>query len=155
MDIETLLEEIRTRLSEAQEDTCTDPWMYTEEDLIMAIRSAIRHIRVIGVTMLLDLDLSGAFDTDPSEIQGMLIATKVCADLLKGDLTNKLNRGELGVSVKSVLDSYSTTEAAKGFRDAAGKYMLDFDTLLTIVLANNADAASAVYGQQGTSFADA
>ena len=153
MDIDTLLEEIRTRLREAQEDTCTDPWTYTDEDLHLAIRSAIRHIKVLNVTMNFDLDLSGTFDTDPTLVQGMLVALKVCADLLRGDLTRKLQRGELGVSVKSVLDSYSTTEASKSFRATAETHQAQFDALLTIVLADNADTSSGVFGQQGTSFA--
>lgn len=152
MDIDTLLEEIRTRLREAQEDTCTNPWLYQNEDLIKAIRSAIRHISVLGVPIPSDLDLSGTFTVDPTEVQGMLIALKVSADLLKGDLANKLNSGELGISVRSVVDSFSTTEASKGMQGIAKAYLRDFDTLLTIVIVNSTDVASAVFGQQGTSF---
>lgn len=154
MDRDTLFEEIRTRLREVQEETVTDCWIYQDEDLIMATRSAIRHLRAMKVSLSFDLDLTGSFDTNPTETEGMLIALKVCADLLKGDLTKKFNNGELGVSIKSLLDSYSSTEGAKGFAKAAAGYMRDFESLLTIVLTDATDVASAVFGQQGTSIAD-
>lgn len=154
MDRDTLFEEIRTRLREVQEQTVTDVWLYQDEDLIMAVRSAIRQLRVIHVALEFDLDLTGAFDTDPTETQGMLLALKVVADLLKGDLTKKLNNGELGVSVKSLLDSYSSTEGAKGFAKAAESYAEEFKTLLTIVLSDNVDTATGTFGTQGTSFSD-
>lgn len=155
MDKDELFEEIRTRLREAQEDICTDPWLYSNEDLIKAVRSAIKHLRVIGVTLILDMDLSGTFDTDPTETQGMLIALKVCADLLKGDLSHKLNEGSLGVSITSVMDTYNTNVGAVGLQSVAKAYKLEFNELLTIVLADATDTASAVFGQQGTSFDDA
>jgi len=151
MDRDTLFEEIRTKLREAQEDHVDDPWLYQDEDLIMACRSAIRNLRAIGISLTANLSLTGAFDVDPSEQEGVLIALKVVMDLLRGDLTQKLHKGEIGVSVRSVLDSYSTTEAAKGLAKAAAEYKLDYDSLLTIVLSNATDSASAVYGQQGTS----
>lgn len=154
MDKDTLFEEIRTRLREAQEDLCTDPWLYQDEDLIKSTRSAIRQLRALKISLPVDMDLSGIFTPDPTETQGVLIALKVCADLLKGDLAGKLNKGELGVSVKSVLDTYSSTEAARGMKEVANSYKMEFDALLTIVLTDATDAASAVFGQQGTSFDD-
>lgn len=153
MDQETLFEEIRTRLREAQEDCVSDPWIYEDEDLVVSVRSAIRHLRSLGVSLDLSMNLSGVFDTDPTETQGMLIALKVASDLLLGDLTKKLNKGELGVSFKSVMDSYSSTEASRAFQNAGKAFAMDFKTLLTIVLTNNTDTASGVFGQQGTSFA--
>ncbi len=155
MDRDILLEEIRTRLREAQEDCDLDPWIYQDEDLIMGIRSAIRHLRALKVTLALDLSLTGAFDTDPTETQGMLIALRVCSDLLRGDLSKKLSSGELGVSARSVVDSWSTIEASKGLKKASDSYKEDFDTLLTIVLSDGIDTASGVFGQQETSFGDA
>ena len=152
MDQETLFEEIRTRLREAQVNCVTDPWRYEDEDLILAVRSAIRHLRSLKVSLALDMDSSGTFDSNPTETQGMLIALKVCSDLLRGDLSKKLSNGELGVSVRSVLDAYSTTEGATGLAKSAGQYQKDFETLLAIVLTDGADPASAVFGQQGTSF---
>lgn len=153
MDRDTLFEEIRTKLREAQEDTVSDPWLYTDEELIVAVRSAIRNLRAKKVTLSLDLGLDGTFDTDPTETQGVLLALKVVTDLLKGDLANKLARGELGVSVKSVLDTYSTTEAARGFKNIAAEFETEFRTLLSIVLTDATDSASGVFGQQGTSIA--
>lgn len=153
MDQETLFEEIRTRLREAQEDCVSDPWIYDDEDLIVGVRSALRHLRSLGVSLDLSMNMSGTFVTDPTETQGMLIALKVASDLLVGDLTKKLNKGELGVSFKSVMDTYSSTEASRAFQNSARAFERDFRTLLTIVLTNSADTASGVFGQQGTSFA--
>lgn len=155
MDQETLFEEIRTRLREAQADTVSDPWLYEDEDLIWSVRSAIRNLRALGVEMEFDMDVTGAFDTDPTELLGVLIALKVCSDLLRGDLTTKLQNGELGVNIRSVMDTYSTVESSRAFAKAAAAYTQDFDTLLTIVLTSGVDTASAVFGQQGTSFSDA
>jgi hypothetical protein len=152
MDQETLFEEVRTRLREAQADTVSSPWIYQDEDIIWATRSAIRNLRALGVTIELDMDSSGDFDTDPTELIGVLVALKICVDLLRGDLTNKLQMGELGVNIRSVVDSYSTVESARAFQKVADAYEKDFKTLLTIVLTNGVDAASTVFGQQGTSF---
>lgn len=133
----------------------TSPWLYTDEDLVLSTRSAIRHLRAIKLTLLFDMDNSGAFDTDPTETEGMLLALKVASDLLKGDLARKLNSGELGVSVKSVLDTFSTTEASRGFQKSASAYDMDFRTLLSIVFTDATDTASGVFGQQGLSNAGA
>jgi len=154
MDIETLLEEIRTRLREAQEDCIADPWLYSDEELILAVRAAIRYLNVIGITVSAVLSLNGDFDTDPSLVQGMLLASKVAADLVLGDLTKKVNTGELGVNFRSVMDTYSTSEATRIMQGAADRYLQEFKTLLTIEMANSSDTASGVFGQQGTSFSD-
>lgn len=152
MDKDELFEDIRTRLREAQENVCSSPWLYSDEDLVKATRAALRHLRSIGVTALtMTMDLSGNFDAIPTEQQGVLISLKVCADLLNGDLAKKFNEGSLGVSISSVMDTYNTNVSATGFEKSAGEYTKQFDRLLTIILTDATDTASAVFGQQSTS----
>lgn len=148
MDRDELFEEIRTLLREPQTATVANPYRYTDLDLVPQIRSALRYLRTTGVPSDAVMDTTGTLTTEPDETEGMLIAFRVAAMLLSGDLIKKLNDGELGVLFKAGPDTLDTKTATKSFETAAASYQQEFQKLLTIVLADVDGGTNNVFGSQ-------
>lgn len=144
MSVEELYEEIRALLREAQVSKVSDPWKYTDEDFVPQTRSALRSLRVRGLLVEGDMDRDGVFVTDPSEIEGLLIAYFVAERLVTGDLLQKLADGELGLVFKTGPDLIDTKTATRSFEDFGKRWRMEFDTLLAIAMAGQADGASSV-----------
>lgn len=149
-----LFEEIRNLLRDAQVNTVSNPWLYSDEELTFQVRSAIRHLTVKGISLSAVMSSVGALSPEPTTEQGLLIALYVVARLLSGDLVHKLLQGELGVSYKSGPDSIDTKGAASEFSKAADKYQMEYESLLTMSLTDTVDAGSSVFGDQTVTTAD-
>lgn len=134
MTVEELLEEIRQRLREPQEETVSTPYLYSDDDLYFAIRSALRNLDALGVeieaTFTLDGDLVGELTTR----QGILVSLWVAANLLRSDLTQKVRDGEMGVFWKEEQSVIDDRQAAAAFISAAKDLEDELRTLLTIAL---------------------
>lgn len=145
MDKTEIYAEIRALLREPQAATTTNPWTYVDADLAPQVRSALRHLRVKGLTVTGVFDATGNFTTEATETEGMLISLFVAERLIVGDLMQKLNEGELGVIFKAGSDMIDTKQAATSFEKMASRYRTEFQTLLTIALASGADTTSGVF----------
>jgi hypothetical protein len=152
MTKDEVFEEIRAALNEAQVNTVSKPWHYTDVDIVPQVRSALRNMRIIGIPTLADMDPSGDFTTEPTELEGVLIALFVANRLLSGDLMQKLLDGELGVIFKSGPDMMDTKMAAAGFQQSADKFMFRFDVLVAIAL-SGVSLGDNVFGSQDAFFA--
>lgn len=148
MDKASLFEEIRTLLKEAQVNTVSKPWAYTDVDLTLQVRSAIRHLKAIGVPSLTAvMSPTGQLTTEPTDAQGVLIALYVVHNLLEGDLIHKLVEGELGVYWRAGPDIIDTKTAGGEFTKAANRLASRYETLLTIELTGAIDASASVFGE--------
>ena len=137
MGMEEVIEEIRTLLREPQETTVENPWNYAAAELTPQIRSSLRHLRVSGLNLLATMDDAGAFVTDPTEIEGVLISLFVAERLISGDLIQKLLEGELGIYLNAGGDVIDTKTATLAFRSAADRLRYRYDTLVQVSVANN------------------
>jgi hypothetical protein len=140
-----LYEEIRALLREPQQATTSNPWNYTDTDFAPQVRSALRHMRAKGLTVVGVMDAAGQFSTAPTEREGMIIALFVADRLISGDLMQKLQDGELGVVFKTGSDLIDTKQAAREFSSTASAYRTEFQTLMAIALADGVNANSSVY----------
>lgn len=136
MDKDELYEEIRAMLREPLLSTTARPWRYTDDELLVQVKSAARQIRARGVTTTLEIASDGSFTTDPEEMEGLLIAYLVAERLLSGDTMQKLLDGELGVLFKAGSDTIDTKGAVRSIEMGAKQYRTEFENLLTIALAN-------------------
>lgn len=148
MDKEELYGEIRALLREPQTSTALQPWTYADRDFVPLVRSALRQLRVRGLTVTGAMDGTGEFTENPTEMEGMMIAYYVADHLLSGDLIAKLNDGELGVTFKSGSDLIDTKQAAKSFEKSASLFRDEFQTLLTIALTDGINATSSTFSSQ-------
>lgn len=146
-----LFEEIRALLREPQLSTPGDPWEYQDDDLVVQVRSALRHIIAKGVLTDVAMSKDGVLDPAPDEKVGMLLAYQVASALLSGDLTQMLLDGELGISFRSGPDQFDSKRAAITFKEIAGAYTDEADRLLTIVLSDQSGSGALVYGESTTS----
>lgn len=150
-----LFEEIRNLLREPQINTVSQPWLYTDQELTLQVRSAIRHLSVLGVqsfTAVMTTD--GALTSEPTAEQGLLIALYVVQRLLVGDLTNKLLQGDLGIYFRAGSDIIDSKTAAGEFQKAATGYKAEYERLLTMVLSDAIDVANSVFGDPDVTAGD-
>lgn len=146
-----LIEEVRSLLREAQLDTVSKPWHYTDVDFVPQIRSALRFLRTRGLAVAGVMDKDGTFSVEPAdEMEGSLIALFVAAKLVSGDLTQKLADGELGVIFKAGSDLIDTRSAAQSFSKTATEFYDQFQSLLTIALTNADGGLNSVFGGTAT-----
>jgi hypothetical protein len=143
-----LFEQIRALLLEPQVSTVSNPWHFSDEEIVPQVRSAIRHLRVKGFLALAVMDLDGQLTTEPDETEGMLISYFVAEKLLTGSLVQKLNAGELGVIFKAGSDLIDTKQAAKEFSSVAVEYGVQFDAFFIIAQANADGGVNNTFGDQ-------
>ena len=129
-----IFEEVRTLLREPQTDTISDPWTYSDDDLVLQIRSALRHLKAKGVSTTTTVSVEGVMDTEPSDAVGTLIALRVASVLLRGDMIRKLNSGELGMYFKAGPDIVDTKTVATNFKKIASEYEDEFEIMLVLAL---------------------
>jgi hypothetical protein len=147
MTRDEIIAEIRAQMLEAQQNTVANPWNYADEDYYPHILSALRYIRVAGVAT--DAVWSDSdFTTDPNEAEGLAIAFRVTAVMLRGDLTNKLLDGELGLYFRTATDIIDTKTAANSFAGIAGDLDEQFFVLLAKLLSEGTDTVIGVFGEQ-------
>lgn len=143
-----LFEEIRAALLEPQVGTVQFPYTYTDDDLIVQVRSALRRLRTIFSDLTAELSNVGVLDPEPTEEEGLLIALFVIMRLLRGDLQKRLRNGELGVYFRSGPDIIDTKDVARGFTQVASDYAADYETLLTAVISKKQSVGASVFGTQ-------
>jgi len=146
MDIEQLFEEIRFQLNEALFDTLEEPWTYENLQLERGIRSAMRHLRSLGISFNQTMDANGSLSAPVDEEIGMLISYRVSATLLKGDLLIKLMRGQLGMLYKTGGDVIDTKTAARGLLDSANELNRQYEKLFLAVATRKIDEGGSVLG---------
>lgn len=149
-----LFEDIRALLREAPVATTLEPHRYRDDELVQYVRAALRHLRSIGVptTTQLDSGVGAELTPQPSEQVGHLIALRVAAQLLNGDMIKKLNDGELGLFFRAGPDIVDTRDAVKAFKGAATGLEQEFSRLLMIVLSGTVDDGGSIFGQPSTSY---
>lgn len=148
MTKDDLFEDIRALLKQPQAFIIDEPWDYGDEDLIIHVRSALRHLRSRGVTLEVDFSIDGELTGDLTESTGVLVSLYVAAYLLRGDLNNKVLNGSVGVVWRAGMDMLDTKTAAISLVQAAKDYERQYKELLMIVLS---DAGTIeVFGEPGT-----
>ena len=141
-----LLEEIRTILREAQVSTVAQPWLYSDTDLIYAVRSAFRHLSSKGLVIEATMDVDGTLDPEISNDLGVLTALYVAQRLIRGDLIRRLGTGSLGTYFRSGPDVIDKRQAAETFRKTADVLLSEYETAL--VLALSAVMPGDTFGEQ-------
>lgn len=147
-----IYEEVRALLREPQIESVEDPYTYTDDELDVQLRSALRNLRSLGLPLRTQLLEEGVLAPQPSESQGVLLSLYIASGLLSGDLTQKLRDGDLGVYFRVGSDVIDMKTATTNFRQVSEKYRDRFEVLLTIALTDTVNASGSVFGGQGTSF---
>lgn len=148
MTVDELYEEIRAQLREAQEGAVAKPWRYGNADIVPQVRSALRHLRVLGVPLAPTMTTAGVLSEELTETQGLLVALRVVQRLLSGDLVQKLLDGELGVVYRSGADYVDTKTASMAFTSLATSVDEEFQRYLMIALANADGGSNSIFGLQ-------
>lgn len=146
MGLDELFEEIRTLLREPQGRTVEAPYTYTNAELILSVRSALRHLRSVGIQTKGVLDTSGTLEPALEEAVGVLVALYVAKNLLEGDMVSRLNSGELGMYFRTGPDVMDTRGSVPAFKEAAARYRERYEVMLTLVLTRGIEGA--VFGTQ-------
>jgi len=123
------------------------PWAYKDMDLVRHIRSLLRYLTVIGIGTSGVMATDGTFTTEPSDREGLLIAYGVASRLLRGDLLQKLQAGEMGVYFKAGADVIDSKQAGKTLESYATSYEEHFEVLLAILLAGEPEGGVFAYGE--------
>jgi hypothetical protein len=134
MDIDEVLEQIHTLLRDPSEPTSTFQALYDDTDLLWQMPSALRSLRALGVDIATLMTDEDEFDVDPTERQGVLLALRVAAIMLRGELTRRVFSGAAGLLFRMGDDLIDTKTAAIEFGKMAASYDMEFNTLLTIEL---------------------
>lgn len=146
MGLDEVREEIRSLIREPQLNVSANPWEYDNNDLIIQIRSALRRLRLYGITTA-TVDKDGTLTGTLDDVTGLLLASYVAFKLINGDLTQKLLDGELGLVFRAGTDMIDTKTATIHFREVASDYKDEYDALLAIALTSS-DGISQVFGEQ-------
>jgi hypothetical protein len=123
----------------------TAPQTYEDDDLILQSRSALRHLKARGVAIPSVMDTDGTLTPELDDTVGVLVALRVAAMLLRGDMVKRVMTGEMGFVFQMGSDTIDTKTAAIQFGQAASKYEDEFTTLLTIALTAD-DVSASVLG---------
>jgi len=135
MNWDELIEHIRDLLLLPQQRISAQPWVYDDEDFIVPIRSAIRHLKGVGaIVMPLTLSKDGILSRELLEDEGLVIAHYVARNMIKGDLTNKLGEGELGLYFRAGPDIIDTRRATDFFEESARSYENEYKKILAVRL---------------------
>lgn len=126
---------LRRRLKDADSDT----EIYTDTELLDATEDTRRNLevrRILGFNLLtVDSDPTSAtlgFATEPTTEQAQILLVGTLVELLDVTYRDKVDRGVLGGSWTSGLESESTISQAKAYETALGRLRSEFDELLII-----------------------
>jgi hypothetical protein len=147
MQTEELYEEIRALLREPLTSTPAAPWRYTDAEFVPQVRSVLRKLKAVGVTTSAEMNEDGDFTTAPDDTVGLLLAYGVASRLLTGDMTRKLQDGEMGTYWRAGPDILDTKDVAKLFANAAAKYDEEFRAMLTMILTDADGGANSYFGE--------
>lgn len=141
-----IFEHVRSLLLDAQQNVGIDPTqVYTDDELILHVRSALRHVKAIGVPTDAVMTTLGVLSPEPADNVGLLIALKVVMTLLRGDMIQRVTSGEFGILFSMGNDTIDTKTAAIQFKNTADDFEEDYRNLLTIILSDLIKALD-VYG---------
>lgn len=130
-----LFEHVRTLLRDAQQDVGIDPpQVYTDDELILQVRSALRQIKALGVTTDAAMTTLGVLSPEPTDVLGVLLSLRMVATLLRGDMIQRVTSGQFGVLFRMGNDTIDTKTAAIQFKNTANDFEAEFRTLMTIVM---------------------
>jgi hypothetical protein len=142
-----IFEHVRTLLRDAQADLgIGETQFYTDDELVLHVRSALRHlialgvpttaVVVLGVTADAVMTTGGVLSPEPTDSVGVLIALKVVITLLRGDMIKRVTSGEFGVLFSMGNDTIDTKTAAIQFKNTADDFEEDYRNLLTLILSD-------------------
>ena len=141
MTMDEVMEQVRSLLNDPLE-VFVDAGitqLYTDEDILDRVPSALRYLRSIGVEIDALLSTDAELDPEPTERQGVLLASRVASDLLRGELTRRLLNGNLGMVFQMGSDLIDTKTAAIQFANASSDIEEEFEALLAIELSPETD----------------
>jgi hypothetical protein len=148
-----LFEEIRVRLREPQVSSEEDPFLYTDDELVIHVRSALRWARV-NRTISTDAEMApdGTLLPEPSEEVGVLVALRVASQLLRSDMINRLNSGQMGIYFRAGDNIVDTKTVATNFKAAAQLYDAELESLVNVLLCDPTRSAGSFFGGSTPSF---
>lgn len=131
-----LFEHVRALLRDAQQDLGIAPQVYTDDELILHVRSALRHVKAIGVVTDAAMTTLGVLAPEPADDVGVLLALKIVITMLRGDMIQRVTSGEFGVLFSMGNDTIDTKTAAIQFKNTADDFEEDYRNLLTLILSD-------------------
>jgi hypothetical protein len=146
VNAQAVLAEMRRRLGEALVTIGADTPDYPVELLMDYVFGAALYLDAMGIspTVYAVVLSPPAITPEPSTIDGLLLATRACADLLAGDTAAKVRNGELGVRFRTGVDELSTVEAARMIKDAGGDLERRFVSIKMLKLSTTDTASQRV-----------
>jgi hypothetical protein len=117
---------------------------YTDIELLDFLADALRIMMVRGVTELSGLAISsdqtsvafGFGATLPDDTQATLLIKRAAANILKQTYRGRVNRGELGITWQSGLESENSNEASRAYQLMIREIESEVDELLLIMRKN-------------------
>jgi hypothetical protein len=126
---------IRSLLREALDTLGAGVTLLYEDDVLLdQTKAALNYLIAVGVTTDTVVDSSDELTPEPSTRLGVLLALRVVAVLLRGDLTQRLLSGSMGMIFRMGNDLIDTKTAATQFKSIASDYSKEFISILTIEL---------------------
>jgi hypothetical protein len=137
MIMDEVMEQVRSFLNDPLEIFVDSDvtQLYTDQDILDRVPSALRYLRSLGVSMDAVLTIDAALDPEPTERQGVLLAARIAAALLRGELTRRLLNGDFGLTFRMGNDLIDTKTAAIKFADVSTNIDTEFQVLLVLELA--------------------
>lgn len=135
-----LFEHVRTLLRDAQSViSINPPQVYSDDELTLYVRSALRHVKALGVSTDTVMSTLGALAPDPTDSVGILLALRVVVSLLRGDMIHRVTTGQFGIVFSMGNDTIDTKTAAIQFKDSSDEFEEEFRTLMTIIMSAEID----------------
>lgn len=137
MTMDEVMEQVRSLLNDPLEIFVDSgvTQLYTDQDLLDRVPSSLRYLRSLGVSIDALLTTDAALDPEPTERQGVLLASRMAAGLLRGELTRRLLNGDFGITFRMGNDLIDTKTAAIKFADVSTNIDDEFQVLLLLELA--------------------
>jgi hypothetical protein len=111
---------------------------YSDRFLLTYAKSVNYHLNGIGVVTGVTVDeLTVEITPEPTDIIGLLIASATAVWLVKDDMTDRLSKGELGVSFSSGATAITSTQAARSLAGEADKLAEWHNLLLNVYLSGD------------------
>jgi hypothetical protein len=134
MDAAHVIRLAKTAIAEVD----TEAVPFADERLLQDIADVCLELGVRGVpgfdTYVVDIeeDPEAAVVPPFTNQHGLIVAYRVAENRLRESYQQRMNRGELGISWTSGLESESTVSAAKAYQELIGNLRRKADELLTL-----------------------
>lgn len=140
MNAAAIIKEVRRQLGDVLGKVGVEDYPeFSNKEILEGIESAAAYLTIAELgDDSYQVDVAAETITpEPSTFDGLLLATKVAADILRADISRKIRQGVYGVRFRTALNEVSTVEASRHIDKEAESLQKQFEKLVVMKISRS------------------